>query len=993
MPSILTSRINEFFHFKDEAETLTIHGLNLTFNENDLPPDRDLFIYADVVRLQGAIRLPGKNVTIHARRILGDGVTASIDVSGLDGTNFGPARARDGVSASGEGGHGNPGANGRPLNEIERAQQNGKNAGSVRLIAERIEGRLLVLANGGAGGSGESGGDGSSGNRGRNGADGPGRQHVDAFFPGEPGQSGGNGGAAGQGGQGGRGGDAGEIIVQTVEATPAGAITLTAVGGVGGRAGANGQPGDGGQGGIGGVGYQCRESTGPNLFLDAAEAVPDDVRVLFMANEPADVNLGEAAIEEANEPPAPPSANLRALSRSDLLRIKTDLLQQNSVAAFAMPGSCSRTDIRAPNGRNGNRGPVPAPASDGNAGAGRNPVSSLVDPTLISNAASISQALMLLHRAELDYLNSRFNECLTALHWLELLTRTTPSVTEPPGGFPTGTIVPVAAEWNALRERTLTLLAQLRAGLSFFGLPKDNVPLVTLQTFRFAVESMLSVAASLEAEHERYFGLNALVADKITALNTAIDRARSAIRDLEGEQIRLDGAPGSEPLGGLKNETQNEVARLSNAVAVQERILNEATQAFKDAVAARAGAGCSFGDVIRAVGTLISVGRAVSGDVTAIVGAVTAFGEGGKDLPDIVKLVRSVSGNIDDIRNNFNAVRNLFPGQPDAAKLFVDRERFKETLEQFKDLPEAQRLKQQIEVYVQAVQARNQKVLDYTAYALRSEQVRAELIQRNAELTRIQSTRATLRGRDPDLPEYVVFLGKLLNEAKGMLIRALYQEQRAFDYWALRDSNFQVSDSSVATLSATHNRLTNDVLQQLVLFGRGPQSFDFNEVQVELLPADLPEAFARFRQNGREGGRLDFTFDLNSNALGLGRAAVKVSGVRIVIDGVATPNNRSVVAYLLHSGRALFQDVNRGEHQFSHKPRSVRYEYDINTGLPLSQNDTNNLRGAGNDFADLSPFTLWSLFITDELNPGIDRSNITRVQLAFTGFFMPLNIG
>lgn len=171
--------------------------------------------------------IPGGVIKIVASRY--DGKGASIDVSGAPGAvgtrgaNGAPGLAAHTKnipgSAGGPGGPGGPGAN----------------AGSIRLLAERL-GDVTLRANGGGGGKGGAGGGGGRGGNGQK----PPKLGIDGFN----GSVGGAGGAAGNGGPGGKGGRI-EVEFTAAGVPPPMRIEVAA--------GAAGAPGDRGAGGASGA--------------------------------------------------------------------------------------------------------------------------------------------------------------------------------------------------------------------------------------------------------------------------------------------------------------------------------------------------------------------------------------------------------------------------------------------------------------------------------------------------------------------------------------------------------------------------------------------------------------------------------------------------------------------------------------------------------------------------------------------------------------------
>jgi hypothetical protein len=200
----------EFFVKRTVGETVVIYCASASLDPSQLvDPNKDLSIFAETLTIQGAIALPGRKVTIHARTIISN--NASISVSGTDGNDSNPGkRADDGPSGAVPGAAGERGKNGGDA-------QAGGIAGDLTIVAGTISGNLSIFANGGHGGRGQDGGNGGVGALGLDGSSG----NADGRCgDGGSGHRGGDGGAAGIGGRGGGGGNAGRVVVRTLDPIP-----------------------------------------------------------------------------------------------------------------------------------------------------------------------------------------------------------------------------------------------------------------------------------------------------------------------------------------------------------------------------------------------------------------------------------------------------------------------------------------------------------------------------------------------------------------------------------------------------------------------------------------------------------------------------------------------------------------------------------------------------------------------------------------------------
>jgi len=132
--------------------------------------------------------------------------------------------------------------------------QDGRNAGKVQLLVDRIEGTSLKIVN-----DGEPGAKGETGAAGQNGQDGQqGQQRswdpLHGCGPGSNGTPGGNGGRGQDGFRGGRGGKGGDVVVRTSSPLTAGGVCRIQAHANGGEPGPGGEAGHGGGPGAGGQG-------------------------------------------------------------------------------------------------------------------------------------------------------------------------------------------------------------------------------------------------------------------------------------------------------------------------------------------------------------------------------------------------------------------------------------------------------------------------------------------------------------------------------------------------------------------------------------------------------------------------------------------------------------------------------------------------------------------------------------------------------------------
>lgn len=215
-----------FDQAKFEGAT-TIVGTSITLPTNLLETGKSTIIWADTLILSGTYETKGGSLLVVARKITAASGTI-LKSKGADGMSYLPqGRSDDGQSPGASGTPGSAGADGKP-------------GGDIILIADELQGSIVLDTRGGNGGNGQSGGNGAIG---RTGSVGPSCTN---------GGLGGMGGGAGAGGKGGDAGDGGNVSAQIGPDVNVANISVSSNAGVPGLGGANGKAGTGGPGGGGG---------------------------------------------------------------------------------------------------------------------------------------------------------------------------------------------------------------------------------------------------------------------------------------------------------------------------------------------------------------------------------------------------------------------------------------------------------------------------------------------------------------------------------------------------------------------------------------------------------------------------------------------------------------------------------------------------------------------------------------------------------------------
>jgi len=280
-------------------------------------------------------------------------------------------------------------------------------------------------------------------------------------------------------------------------------------------------------------------------------------------------------------------------------------------------------------------------------------------------------------------------------------------------------------------------------------------------------------------------------------------------------------------------------------------------------------------------------------------------------------------------------------------------------------------------------------VLEYTALTLRYIQIGAEIDHNKSEIDRINNLKALTK--DPEVVEFVSMMGRLFTQARSNVIRALYQEHRAYQYWALDDTPFPfVGDQTTAQLDSTNATLQVLELQAKELRGRSKQPFQ--DLSLTLKKADFADLTANSKEPTystwdafQRTGKLAFQISLDHPEFAGLNTDVLVSAVKLTVPEASTHNGQ-LRADLIHMGRSLFKRPDGAEFVFLHQPRVTFLWFDMKTGKYFTPID-NNLGGEEDQFAYLSPFAFWTLVIDSQINPDLRLGAVEQVVLEFSGTF------
>jgi hypothetical protein len=564
---------------------------------------------------------------------------------------------------------------------------------------------------------------------------------------------------------------------------------------------------------------------------------------------------------------------------------------------------------------------------------------------------------MLCHRADVVYLSGQYEAAVDSLTWIERLTAEQPPSKD------------ISGEWTSLHQIVQCRLAQLAAGLDFYGFPKNYVPLVKFTAFAQPISDMIGAATDIELQYSSYYKVNSDQKAQTDAMHALLNASLDSIKTIDADL---------KALGTSTDAVQDSLASLTDALQAQQLALQSAAFAFRQAVERQVGGECKFLDAVLFVATVVSLATSAYADAVAIVSAAKALSTV-STVKDLVVDIQTAANDINDLRVKFSNIKTSVANLSNSSKIAMAQADVDALLGNYRNLPEAREYQAELDTFFSTCLTRSQKALDLTGMFAQQGILTAQRAARTQEIARLDAL--LVKDPNPTLPAYVGFLAKLLSETKRRLVLALYEEHRAFQYWSLTDVPFNVESYDLGVLSNLHSTIQTDALQAQINRNRPLESFGAKlPIVVALSAKEYPTAFAQFAKTNT----LTFAIPFDDPAFRVGVYGISLSQVAISIIGLQTEDGRASVGFV-HHGHARFLSQAKTPIVFSHDPRRTQFIYDLKTGTAISD-QPNNL-GQDGTFAGLSPFATWTLSVDPAANAKPKLDAVTAVELSFGGYF------
>jgi cell division septum initiation protein DivIVA len=570
----------------------------------------------------------------------------------------------------------------------------------------------------------------------------------------------------------------------------------------------------------------------------------------------------------------------------------------------------------------------------------------------------ITLALRTLRKAERCYFNSDYATTNALLVWLQQT-------------------CPGDDEWATVQKRLATLLSQLAQGLSFYGRPRNAVPLADAPTYLSTLNTLQTSGGIVEQDYFHFLDQQKAASERIASLKNQLAGVQSAVAQLTDQMAKAADQQGP---------VNDAIEKLHLQIEVQYNALIAAETAFQSALAAKVGCE-TFMALLNGAAAIVTTSADGFADLQKMGTAISGLKGELADLNVIVKQIQTAAKDINSVKSAWTGLAGAIKGGPDAGKIAVEKGDFDQMMQPYLAMPEAQAYVAAMHAYMASVQARNEKLRQSDALVVLQAQIQATIEQKQAESNRVSNLVADQANQDPTLADYVAFMEGAYQDMQALLLRYLFEANAALDYYTLSQADIQVGSpnhalsmgdiaSAVAKIATTLPSFINN--------SDGPRDpFAALNMTLSAAPAGSyspgGDPFAQFITGTEHTHELPFSVPLDSLP---GLYQVTATAFTIAVPGFATTNNQIMIR-LRHSGYAPFLDMNGKTVEFSHNQVEVYYAYSVDK----QGNSTYVGGGALSDtnYIGLSPCTSWLLSIREAENPGLDLSKVTQVLLSFSG--------
>lgn len=599
----------------------------------------------------------------------------------------------------------------------------------------------------------------------------------------------------------------------------------------------------------------------------------------------------------------------------------------------------------------------------------------------IAPALALYQLIFTQRAAKLAYLNAQsvadYQAVIALFVWLQNVTAlfdTTPPPTD------TGLLPTDVATRAALCQAAEVELARLSAGLDYYGNPLNWVPVLTWAWLDGRVTQQLALGSAVLDQY-----------NSVSQPSQQAAAATSAAASIQGDLSNLQNSAAS--LQSQIDTLDGQITQLGQQIDLQIGRINQDFSVLQQEYTAQQ-TSCSFSDVLSALSSIVQLQLSdefgKEDDLTTALGFESAGAGLIGSAANLVQKLLPSDASYTALSAAWQSLQSTISVYgSNSALITVADDQFDALLNQyFSGLPEAGTVESDVDELIALVQTRNQIQVNYTSLYAKQRQLVAQAAQKQAELEHVGALLAATQ--QPQLPDYLAFLQTALAEIGNDIADNLYLENQAFQYWAAVSQPLSIASLDIATLSGVAEPLEQDVQSYLQNTTSRPFS-SFSDISVFIDQASYPAAFARLAATKQLTVQL--ALDMSPNPF-VNNYIVTVETLTVGLPGVPAPapgtveNPTLLQLNLIQQGPDTRQAPDGTTITFTHTPRPIFYEYNYALGkvtIPGAIGDP------AQGFTGLSPFATWTIDFSLSTNSWLDITQVTSVELTFTGTLLGPN--
>lgn len=540
------------------------------------------------------------------------------------------------------------------------------------------------------------------------------------------------------------------------------------------------------------------------------------------------------------------------------------------------------------------------------------------------------------------------------------------------------------------------LLNQMAKGLDYFGYTEHYVPLTSFAFFKRTITELVDNFGVIENAYHHYF--------QTLAQNKADIEAVSQARDKNSVTISQASAE-IEQLVRVMEQTARIIDSYAEVLPAKKAAIEHQLKAIKHDI--RKYFDFNVNNLLSAVGMVAMApesvcmwGAEIGTMVTKGVEDITSDKGYSVNKDYLVDQIKSVSGSIDSLLEAYNQMDDgsIAIDDPGASKLIAQEKSIMDTLSGFysKFPKDMDNIKQAFSDYIDAITARNNKIMSYNAAVTLIGKKLQEIEQ--VECSEQTLDRDALQTIAPNLPAVTALMSQMYYDSRTLVMKNLDLTARAFRFWGLSEQNIietayggkGLPKINVAVLKQAQNAILANYSNAIESFGANALKFP-SQPTGEGVVVTIDDEL-----------RLDFLKRFNILHINLdpvraatsktespfaGFANIRLLKVRVWLEGVTTSDN-TVQVNITHGGKEKIVSANDTLFSFEHEPRAALFKYNNQSNEIQEDGDIGWAQSSNDDdtvYAMLGPFADWTVEIKDNCNLDLDLSGLTSVRLEFHG--------